>query len=116
MAGTPSSYGPPMVRAEGGPKIFLLKSSWRRSKIMAVSLKYWPRRREGGLGGGGGGSSYGVRPIAGERLSGAGTHRSPTVGLLPQQVFRVQILLELRAIRDEDLVRLQVRHEGRQLP
>ena len=42
MDGTPLlSQGPPMVPAEGGPKIFQLKSSWgrrRRSKISAVSL------------------------------------------------------------------------------
>ena len=38
----PSSYGPPRVPAEGGPKIFKLKSSGRRSKIW---LKHWKGRR-----------------------------------------------------------------------
>ena len=49
----PSSYSPPMTPAEGGPQILKLKSSWhrrRRSKIFAVSLKHYKRRREGGKG------------------------------------------------------------------
>ena len=58
VAGTPppSSQGPPMAPAEGGPKILKCKSSWhrrRRSKTLAVSLKHWKRRRGGGPGGGG---------------------------------------------------------------
>ena len=50
-----------MVPAEGGPKNCNLKSSWRqrrqerRSKILAVSLKYWKGRRGGGGFRGGGG-------------------------------------------------------------
>ena len=55
--GPPSSQGPPVVPAEGGPKIVKLKSSWhrrRRSKILAVSLKHWKGRREGGRVPGGG--------------------------------------------------------------
>ena len=57
--GPSSSEGPPVVPAEGGPKIFFKlssKSSWRRrgrSKILAVSLKHWKGRRWGGGGGGG---------------------------------------------------------------
>ena len=54
--GPPSSQGPPKVPAEGGPKIFNLKSSWHRrgrSKTLAVSLKHWKGRRGGGPGGGG---------------------------------------------------------------
>ena len=48
------SLGPPMVPAEGGPKNFKLKSSWHRSKILAVSLKHWKGRRGGrGVYGGG---------------------------------------------------------------
>ena len=50
----PSSQGPPMVPAEGRPKILKLKSCWhrrRRSKILAVSLKHW-KGRGGGPGGG----------------------------------------------------------------
>ena len=46
-----------MVPAEGGPRFFKLKSSWGRrcrSKILAVSLKYW----KGGGGGGPGGRGY----------------------------------------------------------
>ena len=49
--GAPSSQGPPMVPAEGGPEILKLKSSWHRGKILAVSLKHW----KGGLGVWGGG-------------------------------------------------------------
>ena len=41
----PSSEGPAMVPAEDGLKIFNLKSSWRRSKTLAVSLKHWKGRR-----------------------------------------------------------------------
>ena len=47
----PSSQGPPMVPAKGdhrGP--FKLNSSWQRSKILAVSLKYWKGRKGGGRG------------------------------------------------------------------
>ena len=50
----PSSYGPPMVPTEGGPKNLKRKSSWHRrcrSKILAVSLKHYKRRRGGGRGG-----------------------------------------------------------------
>ena len=60
--GPPSSLGPPIIPALGGPKNFNLKYSWHQSKIVAVSLK----REEGGLWGSGGGgppSSYGVRPF-----------------------------------------------------
>ena len=60
--GRPSSQSPPMVPAEGGPENAKLKSSWRRSKILAVCLKLWKRRR-GGSGGGGLSSSCGVRPF-----------------------------------------------------
>ena len=41
---------PPMVPAEGEPKILKLKSSWHRmcrSKILAFSLKHWKWRRGG---------------------------------------------------------------------
>ena len=51
----PSSYDPPVVPAESGPKLFRLKSSWRqrrRSKILAVSPKHWKGRRGGSRGGG----------------------------------------------------------------
>ena len=44
----PSSEGPPLVPAEGGPTFFKLKSSWhrrRRGKILAVSPKHWKGRR-----------------------------------------------------------------------
>ena len=54
--GPPSSQGPPMVPAEGRPKIFKGQSSWhrrRRSKILAASLKHWKGRGEGGSRGGG---------------------------------------------------------------
>ena len=51
----PSSQGPPMVVAEGGPKYFKLQLSWRRSKTLAVSLKHWKKRRGGGGGLKGGG-------------------------------------------------------------
>ena len=59
--GPPSSGGPPMAPAEGGPKILRLKSSWhrrRRSKILAVSLKHWKGSKGGeerGVQRGGGG-------------------------------------------------------------
>ena len=56
--GPPSSQGPPMFPAEGGPKILKLKPSWhqrRRSKNLAVSLKHWKGRRGGGV-------SRGVHP------------------------------------------------------
>ena len=46
----PSPQGPPMVPAEGGPKILKLQSSWhrrRRSKVLAVSLKHLKRIRGG---------------------------------------------------------------------
>ena len=52
-----SSQGPPMVPAECGPKIMNFESSGhlrRRRKILAVSLKHWKGRREGGSRGGGG--------------------------------------------------------------
>ena len=55
--GPPSSQGPSVVPAEGGPKVLRLKSSWHRSKNLAVSLKHRKGRR------GGGGSSCGVRPF-----------------------------------------------------
>ena len=65
LAGTPPPAtiggtfgGPPMVPAEGGPKILKLQSSWHRSKISAVSLKHWKGRR-----GGSPPSSCGVRPF-----------------------------------------------------
>ena len=48
--GPPSSYGPPMVPAKGGPKLLKHKSSWHRrrlSKILAVSLKHWKGRTGG---------------------------------------------------------------------
>ena len=62
--GPPSSLAPPVVPAEGRPKILKLKSSWHRSKILAVSLKHWKgRRRGGGSRGGYPPSSYGVRPF-----------------------------------------------------
>ena len=51
--GPPSCYGPPMVPAKGGPKNYKLQSSWCRSKILAVSLKYWNGPRGGGSKGGG---------------------------------------------------------------
>ena len=54
--GPPSSCGPPMVPAEGGPKIVKLQSFWcrrRGSKILAVSLKHWKGRRWGRGGRGG---------------------------------------------------------------
>ena len=57
--GPSSSLGPPMVPAEGRPKIFKLKSSWgrrRRSKILALRLQHWKGR------GGGGGSREGTPP------------------------------------------------------
>ena len=57
----PYSQGPPMVPAEGGPKIFERKSSWHRrhrSKTLAVSLKHW----KGGLGRGTGGPGGGAAP------------------------------------------------------
>ena len=52
--GPPSSQGPPMVPAEGEPKVLKLKPSWRRrrrSKILAVSPKHWKGRRgvQGGV-------------------------------------------------------------------
>ena len=50
----PSSQGPPMVPAKGGPKNLKLKSTWhrrRRRKILAVSLKHW-KGRGGGVQGG----------------------------------------------------------------
>ena len=50
----PSSEGPPMVPAEGGPSIFKHKSSWCRSKNLAVSLKH--RKGRGGVSRGGGGA------------------------------------------------------------
>ena len=59
---TPCSLGLPMVPAEGGSKLFKLKSSWRqrgRSKILAVSLKQG-RRGGGGLGGEGEGGQGGL--------------------------------------------------------
>ena len=62
----PSSEGPPMVPAEGGPKILKRKSSWhrrRQSKNLAVSLKHWKGRGRGGLGGVPPPSSDGVRPF-----------------------------------------------------
>ena len=45
----PSSQGPPVVPAEGGPKLLRLQSSWhrrRRRKILAVSLTHWKGRGE----------------------------------------------------------------------
>ena len=48
----------PMVPAEGAPKLFELKSSWRqwrRNKNLAVSLQHWKGRRGGGGKGGPGG-------------------------------------------------------------
>ena len=59
--GHPSSLGPPppMVPAKGGPKNLKLKSSWRRSKLLAVSLKHWKGKRGGGYPP----SSYSVRPF-----------------------------------------------------
>ena len=52
-----------MVPAEGKRKILKLKSSWHRSKILAVSLKHWKGRRGGGgLRVGGGGSRGGTSP------------------------------------------------------
>ena len=48
------SLGPPMVPAERGPKIVKHKSSWPRSKILAVSLKHWKGRSGGGGGSRGG--------------------------------------------------------------
>ena len=36
-----------MVPAKGTTKFFNLKSSWRRSKILAASLKHWKGRRGG---------------------------------------------------------------------
>ena len=50
LAGAPPPPIVPQGAAEGGPKIFNLKSSWRRSKILAVILKHWKGRRgEGGV-------------------------------------------------------------------
>ena len=49
--GPPSSQGPPVVPAEGGPNILKLQSSWhrrRRSKMLAVSLKHWKGNGEEG--------------------------------------------------------------------
>ena len=57
---------PSMVPAEGRPKVFKLKSSWRRrhqSKILAVSLKHWKGRRGGGSREVTPPSSYGVQPF-----------------------------------------------------
>ena len=57
--GSPSSWGPLVVPAEGGPKTFKPESSWRRrhrSKNLAVSLKHWEWREWGGGGSGGGGT------------------------------------------------------------
>ena len=68
----PSSQGPPVVPAEGGPNILKPQSSWhrrRRSKILAVSLKHWKGRR----GGGGAGSRGGVPPLL-LRCTAALTH------------------------------------------
>ena len=43
--------GAPVAPAEGGPKIVKPKSSWHRSKTVAVSLKHWKGRSGGGGGG-----------------------------------------------------------------
>ena len=59
LAGTPP---PPRVPLWSLPKFFRLKSSWRQSKILAVSPKHWKGRRAGGSRGGGvPPSSYHVR-------------------------------------------------------
>ena len=72
----PPPWVPLWSPPKGGRKILKLKSSWhrrRRSKNLAVSLKHYKRRREGGRGsrggevGGGQGryppSSYSARPF-----------------------------------------------------
>ena len=59
--GHPSSLAPPMVPAEGGPKIFKLKSSWGRSKNFGCQPLTVEGEEAGGSGGGGG--YYGVRPF-----------------------------------------------------
>ena len=62
----PSSQGPPMVPAKGGPKNLKRKSSSHRrhrSKILAVSLKHWKGRRGGGIRGSSNLPSYSVRPF-----------------------------------------------------
>ena len=76
-----------MVPAEGGQKILKLKSSWRRSKILAASLKHW-KGRWGGLGWVGSRPhpdlrDHGRRPSlrvttgpAGSRLSGLKAYRT----------------------------------------
>ena len=75
----PSSQGPPMVPAEGGPRILKRKSSWhrrRRSKTLAVTLKHRKGRRGGGSRGGGGTpSSCGVRPFS--CITGGGVPAGP---------------------------------------
>ena len=68
---------------KAGPEILKLKSSWRRSKFLAVSLKHWKGRRSWGGrgdpgGGGGGSSSYDVRPFQ----STPARHPSPLTPLL----------------------------------
>ena len=47
LAGTPLLPGPPCGprRRQGGPKYFKRKPSWRRNKILAVSLKHWKGKR-----------------------------------------------------------------------
>ena len=52
--GHPSSFRLPEVPAEGGLKILKLKSSWRQSQKLAVSLKHWKGRKRGGGDQGGG--------------------------------------------------------------
>ena len=62
----PPLLGSPCDPAVGGPKIFKLKSSWRRrrrSKFLAVSLKYW-KGRWGGRGGSRGGNPLLLRCTA----------------------------------------------------
>ena len=74
----PSYQGPPMVPAEGGLKNFKLKSPWGRSKILAVSLNHWKRRKGWGRGSRGGyrPSSYIVRRCRYIPACGAGSTRT----------------------------------------
>ena len=50
--GPPSSYGPPMVPTEGGPKILKLKSSWPKQNFRCQRQTLEGEERGGGFQGG----------------------------------------------------------------